>query len=232
MEKGGDKFVTMSLPDCRHAQASSVLTCGGKNTEKGRGGVKERQNKEETTTTKKRNKRLFNGQTKTSNPFLFLGPRAIVPSVVRLFLLVLADSTSSPSPLKDGGGRVSFSAAADASTLPASPAVVESGEGGRVLEDTLDYLTLLLSSLGEKEIRGEASPSVANGGGQGRLFSPTDLGGENGRVSLGGGRRSEKRRRKKKLCLCPFSPDSGDKAKEKFDHQLLLRNQEREEKIT
>ncbi len=46
------------------------------------------------------------------------------------FLLVLADSTSSPSPLKDGGGRVSFSATAAAATLPASPAVVESGEGG------------------------------------------------------------------------------------------------------
>ncbi len=41
-----------------------------------------------------------------------------------------------------------------------------------MLEDTLDYLTLLLSSLGEKEIRGEASPSVANGGGSGQTFFP------------------------------------------------------------
>ncbi len=176
------------------------LRAAGKTRKKAAGGVEERQNKEETTTTKKRNKRLFNGQTKTSTPFLFLGPRAIVPSVVRLFFcwswqiqlrLHLRSRTGE-------GGRVSFSAADAAATLPASPAAVESGEGGRVLEDTLDYLTLLLSSLGGKEIRGEASPSAANGGGQGRIFSPTDLGGENGRVSLWGEKKKGEEEEKEK----------------------------------
>ncbi len=90
-----------------------------------------------------------------------------------------------------------------------------------MLEDTLDYLTLLLSSLGEKEIRGEASPSVANGGGQGRLFSPTDLGGENGRVSLWGEKKKREEEEKEKNFVCvPLAPIPGDKAKEKFDHQL------------
>ncbi len=130
-KRGGNKFVTMSLPDCRHAQASSVLTCGGENTEKGRGGGWKKGKTRKKRQPRKREINAYStDKQKPLSHFFSLAHARSCPPSSGFFLLVLADSTSPPSPLKDGGGRVSFSAAA-AATLPASPAAVESGEGGR-----------------------------------------------------------------------------------------------------
>ena len=188
------------------------LRAAGKTRKKAAGGVEERQNKEETTTTKKRNKRLFNGQTKTSIPFLFLGPRAIVPSVVRLFFVGLGRfNFASISAQGRGREGVLFRRRRCHSSCVAGSGRVGGGREGGCLRTHLIISPSSSLLWGRKRSVVRPLRRWRMEGGQGRLFSPTDLGGENGRVSLGGRRRSEKRRRKKNFVCVPLAPILGIK---------------------